>query len=439
VRNSVGNRCPGVVVAHRGGRDFYQTARALQEADLLEALVTDLYWSSDRPWARAVERAVPERIGALLHARNEKTLPGARVQSCPLSGLCSVAAARLRSTPFSWRRAALRWSDDSLGRQAGRLAARTGAALLAYSYYGYSAFSECPADVPKILFQLHPHPVSVRKILRAELLRHPECAATLEREWELALPEEDFARLAAEPAMASEWIVASSYTRQSLTENGIDGRRIHVVPYGVDAGRFEPPPAKITGERLKVLFVGSITQRKGIRYLLKALDLLGARALNSRHVEVTVCGWAVDDLRLFKDYEGVVTVRPNASAADLAEAYRSADLFVFPSLAEGFGHVLLEAMASGLPIAATTRTAAPDLIRHGEEGFLLEPESAEAIATCIEQALGDRRRLRSMGAAARERARQFTWEAFRSGMVSVVGDILDGKPSPMEAAQHARI
>jgi glycosyltransferase involved in cell wall biosynthesis len=432
MRNAGDGRSGRVVVAHRGARDSYQAARALHEADLLETLVTDLYWPGDRRLANAFERVAPGRIGNLLRARNERLLPGRRTRSCLLSGLGSVAATRLRATPFAWRRAALRWSDDSLGRRAGRLAARTGAALLAYSYYGYSAFSECPADVPKLLFQLHPHPLSVRKILREELTLHPEWAATLEREWELALPEEDFARLAEEPAMAGNWIVASRFTKQTLVENGIDGSRVRIVPYGVDTARFEAPAAKIAGPRLKLLFVGSITQRKGIRYLLQALDLL-----DTRHVELTICGWAVDDLRLFRGYEGTVTLRPGATAAELAQAYGSADLFVFPSLAEGFGHVLLEAMASGLPIVATTRTAAPDLIRHEEEGFIIEPGRPEAIAECIERALLNIPRLRAMGLAASRRARQFTWERFRSGIVSVVRDVLEEKPIPGEVA-HAR-
>lgn len=404
-----------VVVAHRGARDLYQTARALAEAGLLEALVTDLYWPADQPWAAAIENLLPARATRLLRARNESAIPGAQTRSCVWSGLSSVAATRFKFTPFSWQRAALRWSDDSLGRAAGKLARQTGAALLAYSYYGYSAFSECGTGVPKILFQLHPHPVSVRDILRAELKRHPECAPTLEREWELALPDDDFARLAEEPKMAGHWIAASSFTKSTLVENGIDPQRVHIVPYGVRRERFEARNTRTESLRLKLLFVGSITQRKGVRYLLDAL-----RLLDTRHVEATVCGWAVDDLSLFRGYEQVVTLRPSASPAELAELYRSADLFVFPSLAEGFGHVLLEAMAAGLPVAATTRTAAPDLIRHGEHGFVFEPESATAIAQAIEWALGHRARLRDMGSAARERAREFTWERFRSGIASVM-------------------
>src|SRR5262249_36826249 len=162
----------------------------------------------------------------------------------------------------------------------------------------------------------------------------------LQREWELALPEQDFARLASEPIMANHWIAASTFTKETLVENGIDPNRVHIVPYGVQHERFQPRADGAEG-RLKLLFVGSLTQRKGIRYLLEALKLL-----DTRQVEATVCGWAAQDLTLFHGFENTVKLRLSASHAELAEAYASSDLFVFPSLAEGFGHVLLEAMAA---------------------------------------------------------------------------------------------
>lgn len=406
-----------MVVAHRGARDRYQVARGLHDAGLLDTLVTDLYWAT----GTAVDRALPRRARRLLHARSEAGIPGDRVRCCAASGAWSVAMARNRM-PFGWKRAALRWSDDCVGRRAGRLAEQHESALLSYSYYGYSAFGACRADVPKILFQLHPHPASVRAILLAELERHSECAPTLLKEWELALPEEDFARLAAEPAMAQHWIAASSYTRQTLAEHGIPAERVHTAPYGVDAERFAGRAAGGGGGKLKLLFVGSISQRKGIKYLLEALDLL-----QDPGIELTVCGWAVDDLALFRGYEGRVTVRPSVNNDELLEAYRAADLFVFPSLAEGFGQVLLEAMAAGLPVLATTRTAAPDLMRTGEEGFVIPPADAAAIAGRIEWAAGHRARLAAMGRAAARTAREFTWERFRHRVAEVVRLILAGQ------------
>ncbi len=117
-------------------------------------------------------------------------------------------------------------------------------------------------------------------------------------------------------------------------------------------------------------------------------------------------------------------IRPDVSAQELVTQYQSADLFVFPSVAEGFGQVLLESLSSGLPILSTTHTAAPDLIEHGREGFVVEPRRPDLLAAHIDWALTHRSDLAHMGRQARLRAEEFTWARFRSGIVSAVGSFL---------------
>ena len=411
------------VVVHRGARDGYQVARALAERGLLEALVTDLYWPSDRSLAHRIETSLPGFASHALRQRWSDPATSRRVSLCWASGLYSLAMSKLRCAPFEWQRRAIRWSDTRLGRRAGRLATARGAALLSYSYYGQSAFSEYSGNRPRILFQLHPHPTRMREILEGERDLNPECAESLNKEWELALPREDFDRLTAETGMAEHWIAASSFTRETLIESGVPAGRIQVVPYGADLERFRPCPARRVQSgarrRLRLLFVGTINQRKGIKYLLDALKRLPAD-----RVELVVCGRVVDDLRLFEGLRGRVDIRPSVSAEALLDAYQTADLFVFPSLAEGFGHVLLEAMACGLPVVSTTRTAARDLIRPGVEGFIVKPGSSTEIAACIEEFLLHPERLTDMGVAARRRAEEFTWARFRAGIGDVVGGIL---------------
>ncbi|MBV9572935.1 MAG: glycosyltransferase family 4 protein [Acidobacteriales bacterium] len=294
------------------------------------------------------------------------------------------------------------------------MASRTGSLLLSYSYYGYDAFQSY--GQPGVLFQLHPHPLSVRRILERELADCPDCAASLRKEWELSLPPKDFERLTAESRMAKYFLVASSFTRQTLIENGAAPEAIRVIPYGVDLARFVPPaPNAGISAPLHLLFVGTINQRKGIKYLLEALRLLGGAP-----VDLTVCGRVVDDLSLFRPFGSQVRVRPSVSLPELLGAYHQADIFVFPSVAEGFGQVLLEALASGLPVLSTTHTAAPDLIVEGREGFIVEPRRPDLLASRIEWAIGHRAELGDMKIAARQRAEHFTWARFQTGVVDAV-------------------
>ena len=216
-------------------------------------------------------------------ARDASAVPALRFRFAVATGTnessLGLAFVRPRKTKCGSVRAAPRGHAlDRPGLRCPRRALRSrhDAALLSYSYYAHSAFSHAAPSVARILFQLHPHPESVRSILRQELERWPDCAVSLGKEWELSLPEEDFARLAAETRMADCWIAASTFTKRTLVENGADPSAVHVIPYGVDLDRFRPRAE--AGRRpdgvLRLLFVGTIGQRKGIRYLLEALRLL---------------------------------------------------------------------------------------------------------------------------------------------------------------------
>lgn len=415
-----------VVTVHRGARDGYQVARALGEADLLERLVTDLYWPADGGWTRRIESGLPRSVARVLRRRCAAGVPADAVTSCRLTGLSSLMAGKAPWLPFPWQRAAVRWCDSSLGRRAGRIATRKGAALLSYSYYAHAAFSHYTGCGPRILFQLHPHPASVQSVLRQERERHPDCAASLDREWELALPEADFRRLVEEATMAQYWIAASSYTKRTLTDAGIPEERITVIPYGIDLSRFSPGlKERRAGEPLRLLFVGTLGQRKGIKYLVQAMEMLPPG-----RVELTVCGRPVDDLAIFRRSRARIHLRPSVTEQGLREAYQMADVFVFPSLAEGFAHVLLEAMASGLAIISTDRTAAPDLIRHGREGFIVQAGSALDLAAHIEILLRSPASAGRMGEAARQRAEFFTWSRFRRAVAQFVNGVLDCEGAP---------
>lgn len=421
------------VLVHAGARDAYQFALGLHEAGLLEALVTDLFWSDEDAMEQKLRGFLPASLLSTLRKRSRQGLPRRAIKMLPLAGLGSVLLDRLPRVPFSMKRRCIRWADAALGGAAGRRARRRGDGLVSYSYTGYDAFLAYGRG--GMLFQVHPHPGTMRRILREELALHPECAATLNQEWELSLPEEDFRHLAEEPQMACSFLAASSFTRESLVEHGVARERVSVVPYGIDLERFRPDPAKLSGRTstLQLLFVGRINQRKGLAYLLEALKLVAGL-----DVELTICGRVLDDLAIFGDFARQVKIRPSVSAEELVKAYQQADLFVFPSVGEGFGQVLLESLASGLPIVSTTHTAAPDLIEDGVQGFIVEPRRPEQLAERIAWAATHRRELAEMGHLARARAEYFTWERFRRGTAEAVRQYLAEDTMQQSANQKAR-
>jgi glycosyltransferase involved in cell wall biosynthesis len=135
---------------------------------------------------------------------------------------------------------------------------------------------------------------------------------------------------------------------------------------------------------------------------------------------------------VFRSNRLPVDIRPNVSAEELRRQYRAADVFVLPSLAEGFGHVLLEALACGTPVITTTRSAGPDLIRNGREGFVVGPADSVALAGALQWCLDRPAELAAMRRAARDRAEAFTWQTFRTRVAAAV-DAATG-PTALRAA-----
>ncbi|MEJ7709650.1 MAG: glycosyltransferase family 4 protein [Pyrinomonadaceae bacterium] len=397
------------VVAFKGSRDAYQVPRALAEAGLLEALVTDWYPPFDAKWFHQSMKALPTRIKDSLGRRYSSGVPSSKVHMRPLE----MVRTKLHSRSASDR------GDNRIGAVAGRLAVSKGAGVLSYSYYAHAAFSaKATANVPKIIFQVHPHPRSVRELLTEEIQLMPEAQASLRGEIELNMPPSRYTQLCEEPLLADMCLVASNYTKKTLVENGVKESSVRVIPYGVDLEKYRPADdgnRRSTTSRFRVLFAGQMIQRKGLSYLLEAwkrLSLLGA--------ELILVGRGGIDKQLLAKYEGLFTLKHAATAAELRELYQISDLCCMPSLVEGFGLVYLESLACGTPVIGTPHTGAADLVCDGEEGFIVPIRSVEALMERLEWCYRNRRALADMRVKARRTAELYTWDRFRACLVKAV-------------------
>lgn len=393
------------VVGHMGSRDHYQLALALREAGLLTSLVTEVL--------------VPEHVPRALAARMPRLAGQLRKRSCvglaePLKLMPSVLAMAM-FTRFLENPARI-WAiaDRQIGIAALNRAKATSSSLFLYSYYAYEAFREAETlGIPRILFQLHPHPLECRSIYQEELERVPSAAASLLLEKEMSISEEELQRLAAEPALADHIVVASSFTKETLTSQGVDESRISVIPYGVDGEQFptRQTPRSMDGP-LRIGFLGSFIQRKGVSYLVEAVN-----SFSPSDVKLVVATRAIDRDALPPGATSQnVEFRLGLSRAELPEFLHTCDVFALPSLAEGFGLSLVEAMSAGLPAIATPNTCAADIMEDGKSGFLVPIRDAQAIAGAIQQCLDRRKELFEMGQEAARTVAALTWQRFRSGI-----------------------
>lgn len=190
-------------------------------------------------------------------------------------------------------------------------------------------------------------------------------------------------------------------------------RRFHpnkalaVAPYGVDLEFWSADARNNKSEVLRFIYAGQISLRKGIPGLIQAWE---RAALKSAEL-LLVGSWQLSKGKKTSLPRGVAFI-PACAPEALRDQYHSADVFVFPSFFEGFGLVLLEAMACGLPAIASAATAGPDVLTQAC-GRVLPLGDLDAWVNALRWFDQNRDRLPAMGVAAREQAEQCTWERYR--------------------------
>jgi UDP-glucose:(heptosyl)LPS alpha-1,3-glucosyltransferase len=227
-------------------------------------------------------------------------------------------------------------------------------------------------------------------------------------------------------------ICNSHMVEQEIQEHfGVDESRLHVIHNGVDTEKFHPDLGKEhraagrarlgwTDDDLVLLLVGSGFERKGVGVVLEALRNLSA------NVKLIVVG---KDKRLGR-YRAQVKqlgldsrVHFSGAQKDVLPYYGAADIFVLPALYEPFPNVVLEALASGLPVITSTKCGARELIENGHEGYVIDALDVSALSSAV-TSLADPGHLRAAKHAARQRAGGFSWNAMAKRFHELYRDLL---------------
>jgi alpha-maltose-1-phosphate synthase len=376
-----------------GNPNSYNAALAFQECDSL-----DVFWTS-----------IFAPLG--LPRRRHISLRRELVRTWPVPEMLRLATTLLPPGPWNGRhpsRVDGAWQLFD-GHVAGCLN-REITAVYAYEDGAHHTFRRARQLGMRTIYEL---PIAYfeagRSILEREAQRHPELA-----KWMPVLnePEEKLARKRSELDSADIVVTASTFVKNSIPHNRV---RVPIVtvPYGCETST-RPKTWSARRGPLKLIYAGMLDPRKGIHYLFHALS-----QLDPTRFELTLAGRWNPQFREWLDAKYRVPYRDAGQVlhAKLLEMYKDHDLFVFPTLHEGFGLVLTEAMAAGIPIASTERSGAPDIIEDGVQGFLFRAGSEESLLGTLQRALEMQDCLPEMGARARARAETLTWAHYRKSLI----------------------
>ena len=258
------------------------------------------------------------------------------------------------------------------------------------------------------------------------------------RFWSEMLPEEfarwgevfpgvdpqDIAREEAEYAQADLITLPSRFALRTFTEQGVSPEKIRVVPYGVNLSHFEPV-SQPEPETFEVLFVGAVSFLKGIPYLLNAFQ-----KLQHPKKRLTLVGAVLPEMARYLQGKSLANVEltgplPNSR---LKEIMSRSHAMVFPSLNDGFGMVMGEAMACGCPVIASTNCGGEHLIDDGCEGFLIPIRDSQVIAERLEQLAQDPElRYRMVQSSLARVGTLGGWNVYGDQMVTILEE-LSGRP-----------
>jgi glycosyltransferase involved in cell wall biosynthesis len=401
-----------------GAREHYAIPRALFRIGMLGSLVTDAWVPPSSLIAKCC------RHNSKLRHRFHGELRDARVKSFNSSRLLFEIVARARDSE-GWSKILARnqWFQDNVGSflRSDLSALNSGkergfhrplcrqVVLCSYSYTALEPFRYAKSRGWKtLLVQIDPG-VEEERIVAEETAREPELAA----KWHPA-PPEYWASWREECKLADCIVVNSEWSHEGLVRGGVPAENISIVPLAYETPdaigekserrglRFYP--ARFTPERpLRVLFLGLVNLRKGVARLLQAAEIL-------RHEPVEF--WIVGPVEIVHTGRignpGSVKWFGPATPKQAAKFYRDADVFILPTLSDGFAITQLEAQAHGLPVIASKNCG--KVVENGVNGIILDEPSPACIAYAVRDCIASPHRLEKLASASGVRDK-FTIEA----------------------------
>lgn len=401
-----------ILLSHPTGNEFVRaTLAAFDRAGMLGEFWTTVSWDSNS----LIDRALPPRLREILRRRSFGETIRPRTHTVPLREMIRLfagtvgIASRHETGSFSVD-AVLRELDRKVGDRLRKI--DNCDAVYAYEDAALESFRAAREREFKRVYDL---PIAYwetsQRLLREEAERYPDWEPTLGATRD---SEEKLSRKTQELEFAQLVVCPSKFVLESLPAAARAQKQCVIAPFGSPIVDLSTQAKKNSG-RLRVLFAGALTQRKGLADLFEAMKLI-----DSNQIELVVMGSLLRPIGWYRErfadfiYE---TPRPHGEVLRLMQ---NCDVFVLPSIVEGRALVQQEAMACGLPVIATKNAGADDVIVDGETGFLVPIRSPEAIAEKINWCAANRSLVDGMGIAARKHAAEFTWRAYGESIVAAV-------------------
>lgn len=411
-----------ILLAHPfGNQNVRAVLDAFEQAGLLAKFVTALGWSEASPFLAPFPKKLQRQM-----ARRSYHLAPSRIKTLPQREIARLLGQRLGQEWLiqrerGWANIDRVWGElDSFAADFLRKSYQKEMIRIVYAYEDCALRSfetACEIGVRRVYDLPIAYWETVQRLLQEEAERYPDWAPTMEG---VRDSKEKLARKKRELDLAEVVICPSGFVLESLPERIRGSRLCLVAPFGSPRSNLEENAKPSSVDRpLRVLFAGTLTQRKGLADVFAAMKLV-----RSEKVELVVMGSLLQPLAWYREQFPNFVYEAPRPHRDVLRLMQSCDLLVLPSLVEGRALVQQEAMMCGLPLIVTRNAGGEDLIVEGETGFLVPIRSPEAIAEKLDWFSRNRDRLSGMAIAAQQRASQLTWHDYGEKVIAALKPLL---------------
>jgi len=399
-----------VLLAHPGTQYSAHLARQLFRHDALLRFWTGFALGENSLFERAA-RALASNPPNWLGHRTIAAVPAEKIRTVPTLEFLATLRLRLGGEP----QVVMHWRNERFQRAIAQTDIDRSDVVIGFDTSSNILVERArQAGRPLILDQTIAHPRSKQRVYERIKTQFPDWADDLDVRADTISAAEKL-----EHEKSAKIVAASSFTKQTLVENGVPENKIALNPYGVDLNRFSIRHQRNEARPFRFLFVGLVCARKGIPLLLQAWE-----RLKRTDAELWIVGPLTPVAAERCRSNGNTKVLGKLPHDKLASIMSQSDVFVFPSYFEGFALVLLEAMAAGLPVLTTTATAAPDIVTEGRDGFVVPPGDVDAFIEKMTFCLNNRDWIAEMGPRARATAEKFSWDAYGDRWASILTEVM---------------
>ncbi|TGZ32608.1 Glycosyltransferase Gtf1 [Photobacterium damselae subsp. damselae] len=387
-----------------GARDYYEIAKALNNEMRLNKLITDFY--------------SPDFLRKRLKKRFDETLSS----KLSLSFFIYIYIYKFLFTILKFKKPDTKNIDYFFGFISAIYTYFSTNNAIVYSYYleGFCKFYSLINKKPNrlIVFQVHPTYWHVNKILKEDQSKYSQIYGEFKKEHENDCTFIEYDNYIDALKKCDLIICASNFTKESIySYKKIDVKTL-VIPYG---NRFEINEALLSrprniGPKIKLLTVGQVIQRKGLHHIFPIISKYKS------YFEWKIISNVIDPV-IMKQIPENVELIGKLSNEDLKKEFIDADLFILPSLVEGFGLVFIESACLGTPILCSNNTGAADFLNDRYSSFIVEAGNIDELEKTILFIINNKEKLLEMRKNVMSDVEKLTWFEFRKSVIDVISSI----------------